>query len=348
MGPRALLPLCLLLAACTAAPAEGEGATQALIVNGKPSTSSQDATVLLTLGTGGGFCTGALIAPNLVLTARHCVQEVDPSAECSPFTTRLVASTITVSLGAAAGAGAVAARGKQTFVDQGTDICSHDLALIELDREVAGAKIATLRLDRVKAGEKSTAVGYGDDGSGTPTNGRYQRTSLEIDAVGPASHTYTTKENEKIAFTVHAGEIATGESTCFGDSGGPLFDAEGNVIGVTSRGLDEKCVDRPSIFSDTASHAKLIEAAAKAAGQELSIASAADDSAADTSSADDEANDEAATPHPKSKAKSGSTATPQANAGCSLAAPGREMHGAELFALVALAALAARRRRSMS
>jgi len=34
---------------------------------------------------GSEYCTGTLIAPNLVLTARHCVQTMDESSDCGTF-----------------------------------------------------------------------------------------------------------------------------------------------------------------------------------------------------------------------------------------------------------------------
>ena len=359
MSPRALLPLWLLLGGCAAA-APGEGSTEAeappvgqarsAIVNGAPSTASQDSAVLIAIGTGGQFCTGALIAPNLVLTARHCVQGTDETTECGAYTTRTDPSTMGIAVGVGASATTIAAHGKKTFVDSGTSMCSHDVALILLDQDIPNASIAAVRLSKVKAGETTTTVGYGDNGFGTPTATRYQRASLKIDAVGPTSQTYTTKDNKAIAFTVHAGEISTGESTCFGDSGGPLFDAQGSIIGMTSRGLDGECIDRPSIFTDTASHADLIAQAATEAGHPLDVSAAqADTSTGDPSStADDTA---APTTTTKSKGKSAYTLEPQSNAGCSMARSYPSQGGGDarmwlIFGAIGVTVIALRGRRS--
>jgi hypothetical protein len=108
MSARALLPLWLLvLGACAAADpsdsdAKAVGQTSSAIVNGTPSTASQDSTVLIAVGTDGQFCTGALIAPNLVITARHCVQGTDENTECGSYTTRIDPTTLGISLGVSA------------------------------------------------------------------------------------------------------------------------------------------------------------------------------------------------------------------------------------------------------
>src|SRR5437868_13564443 len=52
--------------------------THAIVGGGAPSTEGVARSVVTIVGSRGNFCTGALIAPKIVLTAAHCVQ---PGAE---------------------------------------------------------------------------------------------------------------------------------------------------------------------------------------------------------------------------------------------------------------------------
>lgn len=264
-----------LLAACGGtAPADERAtvSTQGLeprIVGGSKSTSSQDSVVYLNMGS--GYCTGTLIAPNLVLTARHCVQTMDESSACGTFLKDNKPSSMQVALGYGAMTGASVATGTKFFHETNNSGCSYDIALVQLDKDIPNVKIAPVSFTPVKKGDTNlVAVGYGsiDDNDGSPS-GRLQRSGITVQAAASTSYDYTTKAGKKIPVDVSAGEFATGESTCFGDSGGPLFDAAGNIVGVTSRGIDQYCIDRPSIWSDTASHQKLIMDAATSAGHPL-------------------------------------------------------------------------------
>src|SRR5689334_5599575 len=82
IAPSLLVVAASVVAACAGAPSEEQRAsTHAHIVGGTPSTSAQDATVMLTEN-GEFACTATLIAPNLILTARHCVATLDESSDC--------------------------------------------------------------------------------------------------------------------------------------------------------------------------------------------------------------------------------------------------------------------------
>ncbi|MDF2697054.1 MAG: Trypsin-2 precursor [Labilithrix sp.] len=344
---------------------EVRGVSEEKMVGGTVSTTAQDATVMLAQN-GQQACTGTLIAPNLVLTARHCVAEPQGQADCATYGTQSQPSTISIMVGVNARAnGTAAAKGSRIFVPTTSNMCSFDIALIQLDRDVVGAKIAPVRFTALGKNEASTAVGYGVDGQDKSLPQRMQRATSVL-GVGPTPLKYTTKQNASVSYNIPQGDVATGESTCYGDSGGPLFDSKGAVIAVTSRGIPEfpqtgahgnGCIDLPSIYAGVRFNEQTIRQAAQAAGHPLPATQPdptnadepADDEDSDKvdpqSDDDDESTDGEEEDEPAPKKKKSRRMMVQSGGACS-AAPGRTAPGSTWLPVIGLAfAFAAARRR---
>ena len=331
--------------------------TDPRIIGGTPSTAAQDATVFINLAD--GFCTGSLIAPNLVLTARHCVTEMAGNDDCQHFTTDNDPATIGIALGVDASAfdtPTIVAHGTKLYVETNPSGCSYDIALIKLDQDIPNAAIAKVRFTQATTADVGTAIGYGDgDDKGNMTNGRYQRGGIAVTAIGPdTTATYTTAKGKTLNVDVSPGELMTGESTCFGDSGGPLLDAAGLIIGVTSRGVDDFCVDRPTIWSDVFSHLTLIEAAATDAGHPLTPQSTTPDAGTTEDAGTSSSSSSSSSSGSLGDTDAGNTTdhasddTTTTTSGCSAAPSTSRAGGKRILAAimgVALAIVARRRRR---
>ncbi|MFJ5552163.1 S1 family serine peptidase [Streptomyces sp. NPDC093225] len=205
------------------------------------------------------FCGGSLIAPNVVLTAAHCVTGEKPS-KLEVTVGRTVLSK--KNQGQLRDVRSLTVHPRYAKGDE-----AYDLALVELAKPVTGIAAVSLPTQGTDAllrpGAKATVIGWGNtDTEITQYPDRLR--GVQVPLLSHAECKATNKDYDK-AVNVCAG--VEGKDSCQGDSGGPLFrKVAGRTfqIGIVSYG--EGCAEQgaPGVYTSTSS-AKLWKTLAESA-----------------------------------------------------------------------------------
>jgi V8-like Glu-specific endopeptidase len=167
----------------------------------------------------GGLCTGTLIEPRVVLTAKHCVQPSGWEAPSLP-------GRIFVGIGDVAGRGTTL-RVQSVYATPGpwyerslSGLVGEDIGVLVLVSGVSDIEpIPVRRRDpRDLVGQRFTAIGFGQ----TPSGGAGVKYTAMGEVTGVAGRL-----------------IYVGAITCQGDSGGPMVTTDREVAGVVSFGTGE-------------------------------------------------------------------------------------------------------------
>jgi MYXO-CTERM domain-containing protein len=251
---------------------------ESAIVNGQLSDPSDDAVVAV-YGQGNN-CTGTLIAPDVVLTALHCVTNFDsrfsftcqsdgtlaPGSTNGQLGATLDPSLVTVGFGVLVGKTRIAATA--IYGTNSPEVCRDDMAVVVLESAVpvGDVPLVALRFDRTtKKGEIVRALGYGDVQTTQTEPGRQVRDGIVVRGVGGPN--VSTPGDAGIAPRT----LQVGEGPCHGDSGGPLMSEDtGAELGVYSLLNASSCIGTSvtNTYTQVAPFESLIRSALASVGEE--------------------------------------------------------------------------------
>jgi V8-like Glu-specific endopeptidase len=189
------------------------------IVNGVvcSNTTAANSPVVLVLNRNNVRCTGTYVGPTTVLTAAHCMDGVN----CANISVRNSSGSQRIYAAECL---------SHPLYEQVAEAQAHDLAILNLQDSFSGITPAKVAQEQGVVAEQCVLTGYGQ--------------SENNDSFLRATFNRVSSRTEEVISTLYTqGDINQG-TTCYGDSGGPLFvfqDGEWKTIGTLSDGSANDC-----------------------------------------------------------------------------------------------------------
>ena len=194
-------------------------------INGGRTENGYPATVMLAdmSWAGGGMCSGSLVAPRVVISAKHCFEN---RGNQDPRDLR----DWTVLTGPFGQSPEDEYGIEEVLTTPEVQIDNYDIEIVLLDRAVSGTTPYEIRRDLagMRPSDATTLCGYGEN----PSGGLMRKYSGEAAIAGFGPIEPSVGENELITI---------GAAACGGDSGGTVLDGAGQLIGVIVRGATQSC-----------------------------------------------------------------------------------------------------------
>jgi MYXO-CTERM domain-containing protein len=246
------------LASCSSPSSEPTASLASAVEGGGLDTTHTFAVGVIQRANHIGLCSGALLAPNLVATARHCVtqQMASNAVDCnSIFTPQVPAGDLLVTTDAQIAPSSTFVGVVQIVAPSGPDherLCGNDIALLILNRNIGLSQYVTPAVNPPMTDHKTyntvvTAIGYGistpTDTTGTSAGSRRIKQNVTLACIPNDTGFTDCFGDPMLRQVMTSNEFLSGDgSTCEGDSGSSAYDQgslnQGKLVsfGVLSRG----------------------------------------------------------------------------------------------------------------